>query len=54
MKPGDTITRFGTETVKSVKRFRELIADKKPGDVVKMTVRHGVEILSMSVTLSKK
>jgi len=54
LKPGDTITKFGTEQVKSVKRFRELLRDKKPGDVVKLTVRRGVEIVTISVTLGKK
>jgi len=54
LKPGDTITRFGGEQIKTVKRFREVMKDKKPGDVVKMTVRRGVEILSPSITLGKK
>src|SRR5262249_5555776 len=43
LKPGDTITKFGGENIKSVKRFREVMKDKKPGDMVKMTVRRGVE-----------
>lgn len=54
LKPGDTITRFNDDPVKSVKQFRELLAKKKPGDVVKLTVRRGVEILTLSLTLEKK
>jgi len=54
LKPGDTVTRFGGEQIKTVKRFREMIKDKKPGDMVKMTVRRGVEILTPTITLGKK
>jgi len=54
IKPGDTITKFNGEAVKSVKRFRELIKEKKPGEAVKLSVRRGVEILNISVTLGKR
>lgn len=54
LKAGDTITKFNTEPVKTVKRFRELLASKKPGDVVKLTVRRGTELLPLSITLGKK
>jgi serine protease Do len=54
LKAGDTITKFNSETVKSVKRFRELIKDKKPGDVVKLKIRRGSAIMDLSVTLGKK
>jgi serine protease Do len=54
MKAGDTITKFNSEPVKSVKRFRELIKDKKPGDVVKLTVRRGTTMMVLSVTLGSK
>jgi len=54
LKPGDTITKFNGEAVKSVKRFRELIKEKKPGEAVKLSVRRGVEILNISVTLGKR
>jgi serine protease Do len=54
LKAGDTITKFNGETVKSVKRLRELIKEKKPGDAVKMTVRRGTTMVTLSVTLGKK
>jgi serine protease Do len=54
LKAGDTITKFEGTTVKSVKQFRELMQKKKPGDVVKLTVRRGTTIVVLSVTLGKK
>ncbi len=54
LKPGDTITKFNTTVVKSVKQFRKLMEGSKPGDKVKMTVRRGIEILTMTVTLGKR
>ena len=35
LKAGDTITKFNGDSVKSVKRLRELIKQKKPGDTSK-------------------
>ena len=54
LKAGDTITKFNAETVKSVKRLRELIKEKKPGDTVKLTVRRGAMMMTLSVTFGKK
>ena len=54
LKPGDTITKFNGEQVKSVKKFRDLMKDKKPAEVVKLTVRRGIETLTLSLTLGKK
>jgi len=54
MKAGDTITKFDTEPVKTVKRLRELIKEKKPGDTVKFTVRRGTTMMTLSVTFGKK
>jgi serine protease Do len=54
LKPGDTVTKFNGEQVKSVKKFRDLMKDKKPGEVVKLTVRRGTEMLTLSITLGKK
>jgi serine protease Do len=54
LKPGDTITKFGGETIKTVKRFREIIKEKKPGDTIKMSVRRGVETLTPTITLGKR
>jgi serine protease Do len=54
LKPGDTITKFDGTPVKSVKQFRDLIKDKKPGDVVKLGVRRGTELLTLSVTLGRR
>lgn len=54
VKAGDTITKFNGEPIKTVKRFRELIKDRKPGDVVKLAVRRGTETLALSVTLGKR
>lgn len=54
IKAGDTITKFNSESVKSVKRLRELLKDKKPDDVVKVTVRRGTMTMTLSVTLGSK
>jgi len=54
LKAGDTITKFNDSVVKSVKQFRKLMEGSKPGDRVKMTVRRGTEILTMTVTLGKR
>ena len=51
---GDTVTKVNSESVKSVKKLRELIKQKKPGDSVKMTVRRGTMIMTLSVTFGKK
>jgi serine protease Do len=54
LRAGDTITKFNSDSVKSVKRLRDLIKQKKPGDTVKMTVRRGTMIMTLSVTFGKK
>jgi serine protease Do len=54
LKAGDTITKFDGTPVKSVKRFRELMKDKKPADTVKLTVRRGTTMHTLSVTLGKR
>jgi serine protease Do len=54
LRPGDTITKFNGESVKTVKKFRDLVKDKKPGEIVKFTVRRGTETLTLSVTLGKR
>ena len=54
LKIGDTITKIDGQTVKSIARYREIIQTKKPGDVVKLTIRRGTEILNLEVTLGKK
>jgi serine protease Do len=54
IKAGDTITKFNSESVKTVKRLRELLKDRKPGDVVKVTVRRGTMTMTLSVTLGSK
>jgi serine protease Do len=54
LKPGDTITKFNGEPVKTVKKLRDLLATRKPGDVVKFTVRRGTQVLTLPVTLGKK
>jgi serine protease Do len=54
LKAGDTITKFNSEAVKSVKRLRELIKQKKPGDTVKFSVRRGTTMMTLSVTFGKK
>jgi serine protease Do len=53
LKAGDTITKLNGEPIKTVKRFREIIKDRKPGDVVKVTVRRTTQILALSITLGK-
>jgi serine protease Do len=54
LKPGDTITKFNDTVVKSVKQFRKLMEGQKPGDKVRITARRGIEILTFTVTLSKR
>lgn len=54
LKVGDTITKFNAVSVKSVKRLRELIAEKKPGDTVKLTVRRGAIVMMISLTFGSK
>ena len=40
--------------MKSVKKFRDLMKEKKPGEVVKLTVRRVTETITLSVTLGKR
>jgi serine protease Do len=54
LKAGDTITKFNTEPVKSVKRLRELMKEKKPGDTVKFTIRRGTTVLTVPLTFGSK
>jgi serine protease Do len=54
LKAGDTITRFNDSVVKSVKQFRKLMETAKPGDKVKLGVRRGVTVLTLTATLGKK
>ncbi len=54
IKPGDTITRFNEQSIKTVKRFRELLSKQKPGDLVKLTVRHGKDSRIVTVKLVKR
>jgi len=54
LKAGDTITRFNGEVVKTVKRLRDLIKEKKPGDTAKFTVRRGTTTMTLSVTFGTK
>lgn len=54
LKPGDTIFKFNETVVKSVKQFRKLMESTKPGDKVKLGVRRGVNVLTLTATLEKK
>ena len=54
LKPGDTITKFNDTVVKSVKEFRKLMEKAKPDQKVKITARRGTEILTLTVTLTKR
>ncbi len=54
LKPGDTITKFNSTVVKSVKQFRELMNTAKPGAEVKFTVRRGTSVTIMPVKLGKR
>jgi len=53
LKAGDTIIKFDDERIKSVKQFRALIKEHKPGDQIKLTVRRRKDILNFSVTLGR-
>ncbi len=54
LKAGDTITKFNSATIKTVKQFRKHLTDSKPGDKVKITVRRGTNIMTLTVTLGKR
>lgn len=54
LKAGDTIVKFDGQPVKTVKRLRELIAQKKPGDTVKLTIRRGTMVMPLPVTFGSK
>lgn len=54
LKSGDTIVKVNGERIKSVKRFREVIATKKAGDKVTITVRRGTSIIPLEVTLGER
>lgn len=54
LKPGDTITKYNDTVVKSVEQFRKLLEGNKPGEKVKMIIRRGTNIMTMTVTLAKR
>jgi serine protease Do len=54
LKAGDTIIKFNDKPVKSVKQFREYMGRHKPGDEVKLTVRRGTTIMTLSVKLGRR
>ena len=54
LRAGDTITKFNESPVKSVKQFRKLMEGAKPGDKVKLTVRRGTDVVTLTVTLGKR
>jgi serine protease Do len=54
LKVGDTITKLNGLTVKSVKRYRELIKQRSPDETVRFTIRRGTETLTLPVKLVKK
>jgi len=54
LKPGDTIVKYNDTVVKTVKQFRKLLEGNKPDDKVKMTVRRGTSLMTLTVTLAKR
>jgi len=54
LKPGDTITKFNDTVIKSVKEFRAQMEKSHQGEKVKITVRRGIEMLTVTVTLGKR
>jgi serine protease Do len=54
LKAGDTITKFNGQPIKSVKQFREMMAKYKPGDEIKLTIRRGTTIMTLSVKLGRR
>jgi len=54
LKIGDTITKVNGASIKTVKQFRDLIKERKAGEVVKFTVRRSAEILTLPLTLGKR
>jgi serine protease Do len=54
LRAGDTITKFNGQPIKSVKQFREMMAKHKPGDEIKLTIRRGTTIMTLSVKLGRR
>jgi serine protease Do len=54
LKPGDTITKFNTTVIKSVKEFRQQMEKAHAGEKVKITARRSTEIVEVTVTLAKR
>lgn len=54
LKPGDTIMKYNDTVVKSVKQFRKLMDGSKPDEKVRITIRRGITVMTMSVTLAKR
>ena len=54
LKAGDTITKFNGQPIKSVKQFREMMAKYKPGDEIKLTIRRGTTIMTLTVKLGRR
>lgn len=54
LKAGDTIVKFNGQTVKSVKQFRDYMAKHKPNDEVKLTIRRGTTVMTLSVILGRR
>lgn len=52
--PGDTITRLGERKIDGLRAYAEALREKKPGDVVAITVTRGEETLIFPVTLEEK
>lgn len=54
IKPGDVVTRFGGRDVPSFPALVMLIAGKKPGDKVKITVLRDKKTLTLEAVLTKR
>ena len=54
LKAGDIIVKFGDKTIKSVYDYTYALQDYKPGDVVKVVVKRGLESVTLTVTLAAR
>jgi serine protease Do len=54
LKVGDTITKIDKVPIKTVKQFRDIIKERKAGEVVPITVRRSADILTLPLKLGKR
>jgi hypothetical protein len=53
LKAGDIIVKFGDRTVRNVQEYTVALGEHKPGDTVKIVVKRGSEVVTVSATLAE-